>query len=158
MRIDALVSQVLAQLQPLAAQSTGRRPGGGAGGAALQLLAAGSAGDRAAAQRGLSDPSSASSSIARSTSPRAAADSAEISPGARLGSAALDDAENADADLSVAASLVDALVRQRAIVAYSLPGKGPFGANIDIILDVETTYRRTDLLLPRTGQSLDVQA
>lgn len=145
MRIDALVSQVLAQLSPLTAQQPRR--------SALQMLLGGG---------GDNSQTSARSSLpvaSRTGSPSAAGtDSASFSTGAQLGSDAVSEADDGSGGLMESvATMTDQFVRQRAIVSYSLPGKGPFGANIDVVLDVETAYRRVDLLAP-VGKTLDTQA
>lgn len=153
MRIDALVSQVLAQLQPIAGQQGQRR-------SPIALLASGGGGDSTS---GFSRPATPVSS--RTASPQSSAlagsnratDQADLSSGAQLGSVALGEADASNGLMASIATLTDQFVRQRAIVSYSLPGKGPFGANIDVVFDVETAYRRIDLLAP-VGQGLDVKA
>ncbi len=132
MRIDALVSQVLAQLSPLVAQSPPKR-------SALQLLLAGGSGNA-----GLS---AAPASASRSS---VATDESALPPAA-------DSSGLSDGELAPFARLTDQFVRQRSIVSYSLPGKGPFGANIDVVLEVESAYRQIDLLAP-VGKALDINA
>ncbi|MGD9690665.1 MAG: hypothetical protein AB7K52_13355 [Phycisphaerales bacterium] len=54
------------------------------------------------------------------------------------------------------ASVVDAFIRKRAILAYRFPQQNPYGPQIDLTFDVEVAYRVIDIL--PAGQSFDAEA
>lgn len=165
MRIDDIVNQLLAPIQPLQAQG-GRKPilgldsqnqdsSGFSGRGRLsvpQTERTFSSTPSATVNRPAATDQADLSSLARSRSRLAAAGGRTTAPTAQDPQALGDPAAgNPDG-----VSIIDSYIRQRAIIAYRFPARDAYSPSVDFTLDVEVAYRRIDIV--PTSQLVDTEA